>query len=354
MTGITGPIGDLPLHALFQKRIDGDDALLRLARRRFERAGLAAEVYAGSHGELAWVLGLTPRGARPPTVHLSRGVDLLEPDAREAVAGFVRRFGERVSGFVVHDRRGFPDRLDDLETAAALLSPVLVEHGTTLFVEYAAGLRLEQFVAIGDRLAGHDGLGLCLDTGHVGIREARRQFAPDLDVDLAHLNVADPRLPGLLDDVRAAVDAALPAVLTLTTALGAQPNPVHFHLHDGHPLIRGLSDHKSFLTRLPVPFGDADSQVHDRGQGQGQGHQACRSLPPLYGPAGAAAIVTHAVAAVPADRLSFTLEIHDVPGRLPLGEDADVVQHWQDVTNAERMNAWLEVLAQNAQLLTGR
>jgi hypothetical protein len=40
------PLTVPPLHALFQRRVDGDDALLRLARLRFEQAGLAAEVYA--------------------------------------------------------------------------------------------------------------------------------------------------------------------------------------------------------------------------------------------------------------------------------------------------------------------
>jgi hypothetical protein len=47
-----------PLHALFQQRVDGDDALLRLARLRFEQFGLAAEVYGGSAGELDHTLAL--------------------------------------------------------------------------------------------------------------------------------------------------------------------------------------------------------------------------------------------------------------------------------------------------------
>jgi hypothetical protein len=35
-----------PLLALFQKRIDGDDALLHLAGVRFKEAGLGTEFYA--------------------------------------------------------------------------------------------------------------------------------------------------------------------------------------------------------------------------------------------------------------------------------------------------------------------
>ena len=41
-----------PLHALFYRRVDGDDALLQLAGLRFAQAGLAAESYADSPGEL--------------------------------------------------------------------------------------------------------------------------------------------------------------------------------------------------------------------------------------------------------------------------------------------------------------
>src|SRR4029450_3551656 len=66
-----------PLHALFQRRIDGDDALLRLARLRFEQAGLAAEVYADDPGQLEWVLGFAPPSPHRPVIHLDRRVNLL-------------------------------------------------------------------------------------------------------------------------------------------------------------------------------------------------------------------------------------------------------------------------------------
>lgn len=328
-----------PLHALFQRRVDGDDALLRLAQLRFEQAGLAAEAYAGSPDELDGLLAFAPSGARPPTVHLSRQLDVLRPADREAVAGFARRFGGRVSGFVVHDRADMPGRLDELEAAAAELSQVLERSGPArLFVEYAAGSTLAEFVEMGRRLAGVARVGVCLDTGHVGIREARRHFArerPDLGADLAALGPDDPLLPDLAADVQAAVGAGLAAVLQLTRALAEQGRPVHYHLHDGHPLVRGLADHFSFLTRLPVPFS----------------HEGRRSLDPLYGPTGLAAIVRTAAEAYGPDQVSFTLEIHQGDGRLPLGDAAALFRCWRDVTNAERMNAWLEILAQNATLV---
>jgi len=339
MTGPTGSAPAPPLHALFQKRFDGDDALLRLARLRFEQAGLAAELYAGSPDELGRVIGFAPPAARAPMVHLSRGINLLRQRDRDGVAEFARRFGAAVSGFVVHDRPDMPERLDELEAAAAELSKVLVAAGPAqLFLEYAAGCRPGEFVEMGRRLATIDQVGMCIDTGHVGIREARRRFAgmrPDIGRDLAELTPEDPLLPVVVDDVQAAVAAGLPAVLELTRALAEQGMPVHYHLHDGHPLIRGLSDHFGFLTRLPVPFL----------------REGRWSLDPLYGVSGLASIVNTARDAFPDGTLSLTLEIHQVDGRLPLRDAAGLFRHWRDLGNAERTNAWLAVLAEHGELV---
>jgi hypothetical protein len=330
-----------PLHALFQRRIDGDDALLRLARLRFEQAGLAAEAYAGSPEELEGLLAFAPSGGRSPTVHLSRQIDLLRAADRQAIAAFARRFGDRVTGFVVHDRADMPGRLDELEAAAGELSDTLERSGPArLFIEYAAGSEVADFIELARRLAGIERVGVCLDTGHIGVRAARRHFArerPDVGDDLLALSPDDPRLPRLAADVQAAVCSGLNAVLELTRALGDQGKPVHYHLHDGHPLVPGLADHLSFLTRLPVPFE----------------YQGRWSLDPLYGPTGLAAIVRTAAQTYGPERVSFTLEIHQGGGRLPVGDAAPLFRHWRDLTNAERMNAWLEVLTQNATLVRG-
>ena len=50
------------------------------------------------------------------------------------------------------------------------------------------------------------------------------------------------------------------------------------------------------------------------------------------------------------DHASLTLEIHQAEGRLPLGDAEGLFGHWRDVTNAERMNYWLSVIAQNHEL----
>ena len=55
--------------------------------------------------------------------------------------------------------------------------------------------------------------------------------------------------------------------------------------------------------------------------------------------------------AIGLDLVSFTLEIHQVEGRLPVGDAEGLFRHWRDLTSAERMNYWLSVLAQNAMLV---
>ena len=49
--------------------------------------------------------------------------------------------------------------------------------------------------------------------------------------------------------------------------------------------------------------------------------------------------------------LSYSLEIHPTGERKPLGEGSALFRHWADTTNAEKMNNWLSVLADNHRLL---
>jgi len=132
------------------------------------------------------------------------------------------------------------------------------------------------------------------------------------------------------------VGGAVQDVLDVIRSIGSVGKHVHFHLHDGHPLIPGLPDHFTFLTRLPVPFS----------------YQGRRSLSMMYGPGGLAAIVSAATGACRPEAVSFTLEIHQVEGRLPLADASRLFARWRDVTNAERMNYWLSVLDENALLLS--
>ncbi len=326
------------VRALFQQRVDGDDALLRLAGLRFAQAGLAAEVYADTPEQLERLLGFVAPHPCLPVVHLNRGVNLLHERGRAVVKAFAARFAGRVWGLVVHDKAEMAARRDDVVAAMRALGAQLDQRagGPYLLLEYAAGLELDWFAELAERLSDAERVSFCIDVGHVGIRQARSSFArrhPGLD--LGALGPQDPRLPELVADVQTAVASALPAVLGLTRSLGRVAKPLHFHLHDGHPVISGLSDHFSFLTQVPIPFA----------------HDGRRSLAPLYGPRGLAAIVAAAIQALGTERASLTLEIHQAEGRLPLGDAAELFRHWRDTTNAERANYWLSVLAENQVLM---
>jgi hypothetical protein len=326
------------LHALFQQRVDGDDALLRLAGLRFAQMGTAAEVYADTPEQLEYVLRFVPPHQRLPMVHLSRNVNVLHERDRALVGEFADRFAGRVAGLVVHDKREMGAQTDRLLAGLRDLNARLCRRpdGPLVFLEYAAGLDRGWFVEVAERLQDAERVSCCIDVGHVGLRQVTARFGESHPgLDLKKLGPADQRLPDLVGDIQDAVGGALPHVLDVTRSLARLGKHVHFHLHDGHPLVPGLRDHFSFLTRLPVPFS----------------YQGRRSLSMMYGPAGLASIVSTALGACPADRVSLTLEIHQVEGRLPLADAAWLFPHWRDTTNAERMNYWLSVLAENAMLV---
>jgi hypothetical protein len=327
------------VHALFQQRIAGDDALLRLAGLRFAQMGVAAEVYADTPDHLEYVLQFVPSHACLPVVHLNRGVNVLHGRGRAVVREFADRFAGRVAGLVVHDKREMGEQTGRLVAAMRELNAHLCERpdGPLVFLEYAAGLDRGWFVEVAEWLQDAERVSCCIDVGHIGLRQASARFGrrhPGLD--LKKLSPADDRLPDLVADVQDAVESALPHVLDVTRSLGRLGKHVHFHLHDGHPLIPGLRDHFSFLTRLPIPFS----------------FKGRRSLSTMYGPSGLTSIVSTAIKACPPQGVSFTVEVHQVEGRLPLTDAAWLFPHWRDTTNAERMNYWLSVLSDNAMLIS--
>jgi hypothetical protein len=195
----------------------------------------------------------------------------------------------------------------------------------------------ERFTELARQLADVEGAGVCVDIGHVGIRESRRRLAnmrPGLD--LATLSRDAKDAPWLISGVQAAVRSPLGVVLKMIESVGQVGKPVHFHLHDGHPLIPGLSDHFSFLTRVPVPFT----------------WEGRSSLAPMYGLCGLSQVLAAIVRHCSPGGWSATLEIHQSEGRLPLANAAGLFGHWTDRTNAERMNYWLSVLAGNHLIAT--
>jgi len=331
---------------LLERHIKGDDALLALGRLRLGRAGMGAEMHAGTPEELEAMMAFRPSrqpgGADlPVTVHLARYFRL--PEAQAAVLSIAARFAGRVYGMVLHDHPDLVARPAEYLEAVRGLDRGLakVEDRPWVFIEYASGLDPAVYRAFHEVIRDLEHVSACVDVGHVGIWRAGQAFAkrhPGMDV--CSLAKEPERLPSLMADVDAAVAEALPAVLELIGSFGSLGKPVHFHLHDGHPLSTfspyGVSDHLSFLAEIPLGF-------EHRGQ---------RSAPLMYGPAGLARIVRQTLAALGSDRVSLTLEIHPPPVRLALDpEAARLFGHWRDKTNAERMNGWLATLVANHETL---
>jgi len=323
------------VRALFQTRYAGDDALWELARLRFAEAGMPAELYAETPDQLERILVRLPEHRTLPTVHLDRSLDVLMSVTRERIAQYTDRFAGRLAGVVVHDQVGMDRRIPDV--VAAMRELGRRSAGPHIYLEYAAGMELEDFAKLGEGLADAERAGVCIDIGHVGIRHSRTALARGLPpaIEARALTPRHPRLADVVAEVDRASRSALPALLELIQRIGSAGTRVHFHLHDGHPLIPGLADHFGFLTRVPIAV-EYDGR---------------RSLDQLYGPDGLRSILRTAVDSC-GSRLSLTLEVHQCEGRLPLGDAAGLFRHWPDRTNAERLNYWLSHIAQNQLLVT--
>lgn len=321
---------------LFQKRFEGDDSLLELARLRFREAGLGTEFYAGTPEELEWLLRFNPFPEEPSVVHLGREIDLFEEEGRGLVREFAGRFSARIYGFVVHDQPDAASRPDEYAASLRELAPAL--GGPYIFIEYAVGLDLRQYIELFRTMRETERVSACVDTGHIGLRHVRDAYG-----SLHHgedvFSLDDDRLKEVIGDVEGAVRSALPVVLTTIRVLGRMGKPVHIHLHDGHPLCsspyRGLSDHFSFLDSLPIPF-------------EYRGRQ---SVELMFGLSGLREIASTAIEALGPEGVSFTIEVHPSGGKLPLGNASGLFAHWTDSTNAELMNHWLYVLQENQKLL---
>jgi hypothetical protein len=215
-----------------------------------------------------------------------------------------------------------------------------LEGSPYMLIEYAVGLDPEIFLKLFEKTHDIERVSACVDIGHIGIRQTRDAYSQNHPgEDVCALTPYDPRLLEVIDDVGVAVHSALPMVLDIIKELGNFKKHVHFHLHDGHPLSSfspfGISDHMSFLDEIPIPFE----------------YKGKRTLHPMFGPSGLSRIVTESLKLFGPDRLSFTLEIHPMRGRLPLGNASYLFDHWADRTNAERMNYWLSLILKNHKLL---
>jgi hypothetical protein len=331
------------IFGLFEKKIEGDDALLKLAHLRFREAGLGMECHAETTAELEQLLSLRPAPEAPVTVHLSRSLNLFEERGRAQVTDFARAFRGRIYGIVVHDQKEITGRFYEYVAIARTLESSLqsIEGSPYVFLEYASGLEPELFIRLFSSLKNCRLLSACVDTGHLGLRRVREVYSSSHPgKDVCAITPDDRELPDVIEDIQCAVRTALDQVVGVVRELAALGKRLHFHLHDGHPLSTfsayDISDHLSFLSEIPIP-------IEYKGR---------LSLPPMFGPAGLAAIAAESLRLLGPELVSFLLEIHPTEGRIPLGNAVPLFAHWRDKLNAERMNFWLSTLAQNRVLLS--
>jgi hypothetical protein len=327
---------------LFEKRIEGDDRLMELARLRFQEAGMGAEIHAGTPEQLKWMMKFQPAGRTPVIVHLPRDFHLAEELSRRRIVDFAERFAGHVWGMVIHDHAAVAEHTQDYIAAAWEMDDQLekINKCPMLFVEYAAGLEPRDFARFFAAIPDLGRISACIDISHAGLREARAVYARcHGGADICALKSQGDGPPQVMADMEAAVSSGSAAVLDLVERIAALKKPVHFHLHDGHPLSSfspfGVCDHLSFWAEIPLNF-------EYRGR---------RAVAPMFGPAGLSKLVARAVELVRPRRSSFTLEIHPTGERLPLDDAAPLFEHWTDTTNAEKMNHWLSVLSRNHLLL---
>ena len=324
-----------------QSPIEGDDALMRLAQVRFSEAGLGGELYVGSPEDLQRQLTYRPE-ALPCTAHLPRNINLLQKSGRDTLMEYARIAGGKLYGLVVHDQLEFAQNPDETQAAMRETDWLLshLDDSPLLFIEYAVGLEPSYFANLFERCSETRYLSAALDVGHLGIRVCRTAYMAQYpDQDVCVLRPDSPELPEKISGVQQATRMALPAVLDLIESLSRLDKPLHFHLHDGHPLSTlsrfGVSDHLSFLQQIRLPFE----------------YRGLYLLQGMFGLSGLRAIVRKAKAVLPADKLSFMMEMHPLEGETPLREHASLFSHWQHKQNAEMMNYWLDTLLQNAALV---
>jgi len=338
-----GPVSRPRLLALFEKRLDGDDALLQLASLRFKQGGLGTEFYAETPEALKGLLPFKPTPETPAVVHLRRGLNLLEGESRDLVMDFATRYKDQVFGLVIHDQWEIATQFD---AYVAALRDVArrskeIQGAPYIYIEYAVGLDLGIFIHLFNAIEDMERVSSCLDIGHIGLWQARAAYAQDHPGrDVCAMRAEDADLPERIDEIQMAVGSAPEAVVRVVRALARLEKPVHFHLHDGHPVSHlgpfGISDHLSFLDKIPIPFE----------------HRGKRHLDPMFGPFGLSSILKASLERLGPDRVSFSLEIHPTEGRRPLNDASYLFEHWQDKTNGERMNDWLSVLLQNHELVS--
>jgi hypothetical protein len=331
---------DMPqMFAIFHRNFPGDEALLRLFRARFEAAGLGAEIYPANLGEALDTWQFVPRTYPRHMVHLPRHWDVFAAHDRQQMVDMALALAGRARGLVLHDREDWFRRRAELVAVLGELDGRLAAREQTpiVFVEYAAGLELDDFASLVEDVQALAHVSACIDTGHVTVFTARRrlsQLFPEVNPD-EPATLADLPHDRLVSAAGAAEGQAREALFGFAARLGRLGKTMHVHLHDGHLFSRWsifpVSDH----TPIGVDAGPSK-----------YGH-------PLLGQKGVTGFLRAISANLGLAQLSITLEIH--PGRRrerrPLAESASLFAHWSDLAQAEMTNEWIALLLDQQDLV---
>ena len=326
------------LAILNRQDIEGDEALLRLAQERFSEAGVGGEFYPGNPLHLQKLLPFRPRGLAS-TVHLPRSLDLVQPGTLERVMEFASCCAGQADGMILHDSRLYEEKPEEAFAAMALADERLgaLPNAPMLFIEYAAGLSPDTFASIFENTKHLGRISACIDVSHVGIKLCQTAYARNYPgVDVCSLR-SRMDLQDSIDGIQAAAGEALQVVSGLIARLVKLGKPLHYHLHDGHPLSTlskyGVADHLSFLQEIRIPVA----------------YKGRRVLPGMFGIPGLFEIVRAATQGQAG--ASLMIEVHPQEGRSSLGAHAGLFSYWRDKTNAERMNYWIDSMLSNAVLI---
>src|ERR1051326_4137584 len=193
---------------LFEKRIEGDDCLLELARLRFHQGGMGAEMHAGSPDQLHGLCKFRPSEELPVVLHLPRNYHFADPWSQGRILEFASRFAGRGRGMVCHDHTDLAWRREDSLRAAWEMDARLakIDCAPMLFIEYAVGLEPDTFAGFFVSIRDLRRISACIDIGHVGIRQARAAYSgTHPGQDICALKSQDDLLPKVLAEVEAAI-----------------------------------------------------------------------------------------------------------------------------------------------------
>jgi hypothetical protein len=184
-----------------------------------------------SPDNLASELPYHPLPEQPVSVHLPRRINLMDGKGRDLVCDFARRFSRESTGMVVHDHADTASRFDDYVAAVRNMNAKLEElgPGPMLFIEYAAGIPPEAYVALFESVRNCSRISACIDISHIGIRHCQVAYGklyPGEDV--CQLKWNSSALPARINDVQSVCAGALPVVCRTIQAIGRLGKPMHF------------------------------------------------------------------------------------------------------------------------------